>query len=106
MDTQYKDKVRSFTDLADSIAWDTCHKIYVLMDKSQTEQMKSYGYETLHTSEEMSSEEMTETIDKWFEESCSLRFISAVASGSKGDRFSDVVSQFEIEFEEDEDEED
>lgn len=106
MDTQYKDKVRSFTDLADSIAWDTCHKIYILMDKGQTEQMKSYGYETLHTSAEMSPEEMRRTIQKWFEESCSLRFISAVASGSEGDKFSTIVGQFEIEFEEDEDEDD
>ena len=101
----YKDKVRSFTDLADSIAWDTCHKIYILMDKSQTDQMRGYGYEALHTSTEMSSKEMADTIQKWFEQSCSLRFISAVASSSEGDKFSDIVSQFEIEME-DEDEED
>lgn len=106
METEYKDRVKSFTNLADSIAWDDCHKIYILMDKSQTKQMKSYGYETLHTSAEMNAKEMAETIDKWFEESCGLRFISAVASSSEGDRFSDVVGQFEIEFEEDEDEED
>jgi len=106
MDTQYADKVRSFTELADSIAWDTCHKIYILMDKQQTEQMKSYGYEKLHTSAEMDSKQMAETIEQWFEDSCSLRFISAVASHSDGDKFSDVVGQFDIEFEDDEEEED
>ena len=99
-----QDKLSGWVDMADSIAWDTCHKIYILMDKQQTEQMKSYGYEKLHTSAEMDPRQMAETIEQWFEDSCSLRFISAVASHSDGDKFSNIVGQFEIEFEDEEEE--
>ena len=38
---------------AKAIAWDTCHKIYVLMDNEQVELMREYGYDPLITKEEM-----------------------------------------------------
>ena len=63
---------------AKAIAWDTCHKIYVLMDNEQVELMREYGYDPLITKEEMKPEEMLLTLQKWYEDSCSLRFIEAV----------------------------
>ena len=63
---------------AKAIAWDTCHKIYVLMDNEQVELMREYGYDPLITKEEMTPEEMLSTLEKWYEDSCGLRFIQAV----------------------------
>jgi hypothetical protein len=72
------DLVEDYLDDAKAIAWDTCHKIYVLMDDEQVAQMREYEYDPLITKDEMSASEMLTTIKKWFEESCSLRFVNAV----------------------------
>ena len=63
---------------ARAIAWDTCHKIYVLMDDEQVELMRGYEYDLIITKEELTSEEMLSTLEKWYEDSCGLRFIQAV----------------------------
>lgn len=63
---------------AKAIAWDTCHKIYLLMDDEQVELMRTYGYDPLITNNEMSADEMFATLEKWFDDSCGLRFIDAV----------------------------
>jgi hypothetical protein len=70
--------VRERVSEAKAIAWDTCHKIYVLMDDEQVEVMRGYEYDPLITKEEMTSEEMLLTLEKWYEGSCGLRFIQAV----------------------------
>jgi len=70
--------VREKVSEAKAIAWDTCHKIYVLMDDEQVEVMRGYEYDPLITKEEMTSEEMLSTLEKWYEDSCGLRFIQAV----------------------------
>lgn len=49
----------------DRIAWDGCHKIYLITTQDQAAQAVSYGYELLDVSE----------IWRVYEESCSLRFI-------------------------------
>jgi hypothetical protein len=63
---------------AEGIAWDTCHKIYILMDSEQVELMRGYGYDPLITADQMSADEMFEVVEDWYESSCSLRFIDAV----------------------------
>ena len=93
---------------AKGIAFDTCHKIYVLMDDEQMALMREYGYDTLITSDEMSEEEMYRTVSEWYEDSCSLRFIQAVETNQENPNagFSDIVAQgAEWEDEDDEDEE-
>ncbi len=72
-------------DDAKGIAFDTCHKIYVLMDTEQVEQMREYEYELIHTSEEMTPSQMLATLHEWFEKSCPLRFIQSVATVSADD---------------------
>jgi hypothetical protein len=62
------------------IAWDTCHKIYILMDSEQVELMRSYGYDPLITNEEMNPDDMFSLVQEWYEDSCSLRFIDAVST--------------------------
>ena len=65
---------------AEGIAWDTCHKIYILMDSEQVELMRGYGYDPLITADQMSADEMFELVEDWYESSCSLRFIDAVST--------------------------
>ena len=67
---------------AKAIAWDTCHKIYVLMDDEQVELMREYQYDPLITKDEMTPEEMLTTLEEWYEDSCGLRFIEAVTTNN------------------------
>jgi hypothetical protein len=106
-------KVREFTDDAKGIAFDTCHKIYVMMDDEQVALQRSYGYgeddpNALATSDQLSPEEMATVLTTWYEKSCGLKFISAIYSDSTigHDGFIDIISQFEgmeDEYEDDDD---
>jgi hypothetical protein len=82
---------------AKAIAWDNCHKIYILMDSEQVELMRSYGYETLITADQMSSDEMFDLVQEWYEDSCGLRFVQAVSTNDIDPNlgFESLVSQFE-----------
>jgi hypothetical protein len=103
-------RIDEYTNEAKGIAFDTCHKIYVLMDDEQVELMRSYGYgaeepEGLITSEQMTGDEMRRQVMYWYQHSCGLRFIQAVYSdksiGYEG--FVDIISQSEGFDDEDED---
>lgn len=82
---------------AEGIAWDTCHKIYLLMDREQVELMRGYGYEPLITADQMSSDEMFELVEDWYDSSCSLRFIEAVSTNhiNPNAGFESLSPQFE-----------
>ena len=75
-DTLVKEKVSE----AKAIAFDTCHKIYLLMDNEQVELMRGYGYDPLITKEDATPEKMLATLQEWYEDSCGLRFIDAVST--------------------------
>jgi hypothetical protein len=77
------DIVEDAVEDAKGIAFDTCHKIYVLMDTEQVEQMRVYEYEEIRTSEEMTPSQMLDTLKEWFEKSCALRFIQAVETNTE-----------------------
>ena len=97
--------ILEYTQEAKGIAFDTCHKIYILMDDEQMNLMKEYEYDPLISSDEMDPEEMANTVLSWYEDSCGLRFISAVHTNKENpnDGYINVVAQFE-DNEEDEDE--
>lgn len=90
---------------AKAIAFDTCHKIYVLMDDAQVEKMREYGYgdendpDSLITKDQMNSQQMLNTVKKWYENSCSLRFVQAVETVEEGkdpnEGFTELISQFD-----------
>jgi hypothetical protein len=89
---------------AKAIAFDGCHKIYVLMDNEQVAKMTTYGYgdddgSYLLTADKLSKAEMLDTLEKWFADSCSLKFINAVSSVPEGtdpnEGFSTLIGQFE-----------
>jgi hypothetical protein len=103
--------VDEYTNEAKGIAWDTCHKIYVLMDDEQVALQLSYGYgnendpDSLITSEQMTGDEMKKQVLEWYQNSCGLRFIYAISSnesfGNGG--FKGIVEQFYDEEDEDDD---
>ncbi len=70
---------------AKGIAFDTCHKIYVLMDDAQMVKMKEYEYDPLISKNEMSATEMLETVKHWYAESCGLKFVEAVSTMPNGE---------------------
>jgi len=82
---------------AKGIAWDTCHKIYLLMDSEQVDLMRGYGYDPLITADQMSSDEMFELVEDWYDSSCSLRFIQAVSTNhiNPNAGFESLISQGE-----------
>lgn len=117
------DKVEDALDDAKGIAFDGCHKIYVLMDDEQMALMREYEYDPLLSADTMNKGEMLSTLKEWFESSCGLRFISAVTThpadpnlgfedlipqgATEHEPCEDCLSEFcggECDFEEDEDE--
>lgn len=91
---------------AHSIAFDGCHKVYVLMDEQQTEQMRGYGYgdddEGMSPSElvvvaDVGQEWALKALSDWYENSCALRFIQAVRTvdGDPNEGFTDLIPQGE-----------
>lgn len=91
------DLVEQYIQDAKGIAWDTCHKIYILMDDEQLVLMREYGYDTLITHEQATPSEMLDTVWRWYEDSCGLRFVQAVATTypDSNDGFTDLISQGE-----------
>lgn len=90
-------KVETALETAKGIAWDTCHKIYVLMDEDQMELMRKYEYEEIRSITDISKESMLELLQEWYASSCSLRFIQSVRTVSDShpnDGFDDLIEQF------------
>jgi len=90
--------VKEALKYAKGIAWDTCHKIYILMDDAQMAvSWSEYGYDPIFSSTELSTEEMFNTVEDWYANSCSLRFIDAVSTveGDPNLGFVTIVSQMD-----------
>lgn len=87
-------QLQELVSTADSIAWDGCHKIYILQDSDQTDKMKNYGYDYLWTKGMMDTDSMVNTIYQWWRQSCELRLVDSVATGDRStDQFTTVVPQ-------------
>lgn len=99
------DLVEDYTEKSSGIAFDGCHKIYVLMDIEQLREMRRLDYANIRSKVEIGSREMLETLKKWYQESCSLKFIEAVETNiedpNKG--FTTLIEQGATEHEECED---
>ena len=76
---------------ADTVAFDGCHKIYLNMDKQQTDKMIGYGYTDMVGGSFLDKKE---AVYGWYEESCPLRFVDAFFTKSDGtDEFLVMVGQ-------------
>jgi hypothetical protein len=89
--------VRNRISEAEAIAWDNCHKIYILMDSEQVELMRGYGYDPIITNEEMNPDDMFGLVQEWYQDSCGLRFIQAVSTNDIDPNagFESLISQGE-----------
>jgi hypothetical protein len=92
------DKVETALETAKGIAFDTCHKIYVLMDEKQLDLMRKWEYDKVVSIEDTSKETMLELLKDWYASSCSLRFIQSVSSVEDSDdqidNIEDLIEQF------------
>jgi hypothetical protein len=89
--------VRNRISEAEAIAWDNCHKIYILMDSEQVKLMRGYGYDPIITNEEMNPDDMFGLVQEWYQDSCGLRFIQAVSTNDIDPNagFESLISQGE-----------
>ena len=80
---------------ATGIAWDGCHKIYVLIDEQQFDFMVLNDYTRLLRVTD--PDKSLETVQGWFNQSCELRFISAVRTveGDPNKGFTGLIEQGE-----------
>ena len=90
-------RIADTLDTAVGIAWDGCHKIYVLEEDPQFDMMDEYGYDPLLRVDAIGKTEALATLRRWWDESCGLRFISAIrtVAGDPNDGFTDLIAQFE-----------
>lgn len=96
-------KVEAALPGAKALAYDGCHKIYVLLDDRQVAISRGYGYgedgAELVETEGLSPLDTISILERWFEASCSLRFINAVHTVPEGanpnDGYIDLIGQFE-----------
>jgi len=88
-------KVEVALEMAKGIGFDECHKIYVLMDDEQMEEMRGYGYDPLLSADDFTPTEMLATIRDWYAQSCMLRFVQAVRTvdGDPNDGFIELIPQ-------------
>ena len=85
MDTmeQHWKEVEDAVKSARLVAWDTCHKIYLAMDAGQERWFRQNYAPDIFTG---TPDEMLAKLHEWWNESCGLRFISAVeGAGSEDD---------------------
>lgn len=110
--TELFEDVRHATETAKLIAFDGCHKIYVAMDEGQAQWFRD-NYNGVSCDDRNftgSPQEMYDMIVKWYDESCSLRFVQAVETNEENpnDGFTSLVPQGADweDYEDDEDQED
>lgn len=107
----YWDDVKREVEYAKCISFDGCHKIYLAMDDTQAQWFKENynGEECDDMTFEGTAEEMFELLKKWYENSCSLKFIQSVTTNEAdpNEGFESLIPQCaEDEDEEDEEEDD
>jgi len=80
-----QDKINEGLIGATGVAWDGCHKIYILMNDEAWSNQSSYGYDQntefggsrLFLVSDVNAAQMLES---WWHYSCGLRFITAITS--------------------------
>ena len=93
----YWDEVATALHYGKGIAFDGCHKIYVLQDEKQIGLMREYEYEFVLTKADHTEDELYDLLRNWYAGSCMLKFIQSVASVADGqdenDGFDTLIPQ-------------
>lgn len=84
-------EIESLLPSVDSIAWDECHKIYLLMNDEQTAFMQ--GYPMRVRASDVSAEELMDTLRFWYDSSCPLRFIQSCDGSVEDTKFESHIPQ-------------
>jgi hypothetical protein len=82
--TEERKELHAKIDTCKGIAFDTCHKIYILMDEEEVNKMKGYGYEALIKAEHSTPSIMYSTVLNWYKNSCGFEFINATSTSLDG----------------------
>lgn len=87
----------------EGVAFDGCHKVFILMDKAQMEKMRRLGYgdrtdiekgdSRLMWAEDTPRSEMYDLVKEWYAKSCELKFIQSIKSTDDQEEFGNIVSQ-------------
>ena len=96
-------EVKKAVNTAVSIAWEGCHKIYIMSDETADADMLDIGYDTVRVEDK---DKAVAKLFEWWEDSCSLRFISRIeTTGGKigNEQFFTVIPQFDYDEDEEED---
>lgn len=94
---------------AKAIVFDGCHKIYLAMDDQEVATFTELGYGVDDDGSKliMVTDQATarQTLEQWFDESCSLRFINSVRTvdTNPNDGFEQLIAQFELDDDDDDD---
>lgn len=87
------DIIRSVLNGTTAITFDGCHKIYLVLDEEQREQMVGWGYDMIDVED---ADEALETLQDWYEDSsCGLHFIQSVRTvpGDPNKGFVNLIPQ-------------
>lgn len=97
------ERLHAVIDNALLVAWDGCHKIYLAMDKVEADWFRAEYPHTVGPH----PEEMIAAVERWWEQSCFLRFVNSVSHDpvdpNRG--FTDVIPQFDEDDEDNDDDE-
>ena len=98
MTDKQSETVKKYLSKASGIAYDGCHKTYLLMDEVQVEYMidLNAGY-VIFTRANTTPAQMLALVHGWWMGSCELRMIDAVTTGGPRGGFESVIAQFEDE---------
>jgi hypothetical protein len=90
MDTEERKDLREKVSSCKGIAWDNCHKIYILMTDEEIVKMREYGYTSLILASDLTPNLLYSVVLHWYKIACPLKFIEAVF---EGEEFYRVVAQ-------------
>jgi hypothetical protein len=80
----------------EGLAWDSCHKIYILRDREQVNRTKELNRLNpdsyiIVEADDADPKKMYKILWDWFQESCFLRFISTIDTSDYGENIFDTV---------------
>lgn len=94
------DLLRTLMPDVKAMAFDGCHRMYLLLDDEQVATTAGYGYGedgshlVMVEQTDEGREAAIDTLADWWVKSCGLRFINAVRTApNPNDGFSDVIEQ-------------
>ncbi len=92
-------RVEGFLSAADSIAYDGCHKIYILADPEGTANQRGWGYGDGSDDSQLlmvaDLSDPLDTVKQWFYvDSCGLRFVNGIkGTGDDNDHYVRLIEQ-------------